>query len=86
MPGARIDICKTPFESNMAKKEERTGTPKKGRQPLRVRLPGFIRDEDVGLGDAVKRLTAAFGIRHCGACQRRAAFLNSRFVLTGRRK
>ena len=26
---------------------------------LRVRLPGFIRDEEIGLGDIVKRVTYA---------------------------
>ena len=26
----------------------------------RVRLPGFVRDQDVGLGDAVSRVTARF--------------------------
>ena len=54
-------------------------------QPHRVRLPGFVSDEDIGLGDAVRRVTHAFGIRPCGGCERRAAALNRRFVVTGRR-
>lgn len=54
--------------------------------PHRLRLPGFIRDEDVGLGDAIKRVTYAFGIPPCGGCKRRAAALNRRFVLAGRAK
>jgi hypothetical protein len=54
-------------------------------QPLRVRLPGFVSDEDIGLGDAIKRVTHAFGIRPCGGCERRAAALNRRFVFTGKR-
>ena len=54
-------------------------------QPARVRLPGFINDEDLGLGDAIKRVTRAVGIRPCGGCERRAAVLNRRWVLTGRR-
>lgn len=51
-------------------------------QPYRVRLPSFIKDEDeeIGLGDVVKRATAAFGIRPCGGCERRAAALNRRLV------
>lgn len=53
-------------------------------QPYRVRLPGFVRDEDVGLGDAIKRVTYAFKIRPCGGCERRAATLNRLFVFTGR--
>jgi hypothetical protein len=44
--------------------------------PLRVRLPGFVRDEDIGLGDVVKRATYSLGIRPCGGCGRRAAALN----------
>jgi hypothetical protein len=44
--------------------------------PYRVRLPGFVNDEDIGLGDAVKRMTYAMGIRPCGGCERRAAALN----------
>ena len=56
------------------------------RSPTRVRLPGFISDEDVGLGDAIKRVTYAFGIKPCGGCERRAAALNRWLVFTGGRK
>ena len=35
--------------------EEKTKTE---RQPYRVRLPGFVSDEDIGLGDAIKRVTS----------------------------
>ena len=42
----------------------------------RVRLPGFVSDEEIGLGDAVKRVTYAMGIRPCGGCERRAAVMN----------
>jgi hypothetical protein len=57
-----------------------------GIRPHRVRLPGFVRDEDIGLGDAIKRVTYALRIRPCGGCERRAAALNRRFVVTGRAK
>jgi hypothetical protein len=43
---------------------------------LRVRLPGFIKEEEVGFGEVVKRATYAFGFRPCGGCQARAAALN----------
>jgi hypothetical protein len=46
------------------------------RQPHRVRLPGFLIDGEIGLGDALKRVTYAVGIRTCGACEKRAASLN----------
>ena len=42
----------------------------------RVRLPGFVSDRDIGLGDAVTRATTYVGIRPCGGCKRRAAALN----------
>jgi hypothetical protein len=50
----------------------------------RVRLPGFITYEEIGLGDAIKRATSYFGIRPCGGCERRAAALNSWLSFTGR--
>jgi hypothetical protein len=50
--------------------------------PVRVRLPGFIKDEDIGLGDAIKRMTYAFGLQPCGGCERRAAALNRWMVFT----
>jgi hypothetical protein len=46
------------------------------RQPHRVRLPGFLIDEEIGLGDAIKRVTYAMGIKPCGGCVQRAAALN----------
>jgi hypothetical protein len=54
------------------------------RQPHRVRLPGFVSDEDIGLGDVIKRATSYFGIRPCGGCESRAAALNRWLVFTRR--
>jgi len=51
-------------------------------EPYRVRLPGFIRDEEIGLGDAVKRVTYAMGVRPCGGCEGRAAALNRWMTFT----
>jgi hypothetical protein len=53
--------------------------------PRRVRLPGFIADEDVGLGDAVKRATSTIGVRPCGGCAKRAEALNRWVTFTGPR-
>ena len=47
-----------------------------GHQPHRVRLPGFIIEEEIGLGDAIKRVTYAIGIKSCGGCEKRADALN----------
>lgn len=53
-------------------------------KPRRVRLPGFLVPDEVGLGDAVKRVTTALGVAPCGGCGRRAESLNRRVVLFGR--
>jgi len=58
---------------------------KKGREPFRVRLPGFVGDEEVGLGEAIKRVTGSVGVRPCAGCNRRAAALD-RWVVVGRRR
>jgi len=55
-------------------------------RPHRVRLPGFITEEDVGFGDVIKRVTSSFGIRPCGGCQRRAEALNRWLIFTGRHR
>ncbi len=55
------------------------------RRPYRVRLPGFISDEDVGLGDVIKRATSTVGIMPCGGCAKRAAALNRWVAFSGRR-
>jgi hypothetical protein len=53
--------------------------------PRRTFLPGFITDEEIGLGDAISRVTSYFGIRPCGSCRRRATALNRWIVFTRRR-
>ena len=62
-------------------KTESGGTPRTG-APFRVRMPGFIKDEEIGLGDAVKRVTYAFGLKPCGGCEQRATSLNRWMVFT----
>ena len=62
--------------------EEKTKDRAVKAQPHRVRLPGFVRDEEIGLGDAVKRMTYALGVRPCGGCEARAAALNRWMVFT----
>jgi len=50
-----------------------------------VRLPGFLIETEVGLGDVVKRATSVAGIRPCGQCLERAASLNRWMAFSGRR-
>lgn len=71
----------------MTNKEKRTAKPKTiepqpDRPPHRVRLPGFLVEEEIGLGDAIQRMTYAMGIRPCGGCQKRAAALNRWMTLS----
>jgi hypothetical protein len=54
------------------------------REPYRVRLPGFISDSEIGLGDVIKRTTYAIGVKPCGGCERRARVLNRWMVFSGR--
>ncbi len=61
-------------------KPEKTATPKSAR----LRLPGFVREEEIGLGDLVSRTASAIGVRPCGGCSRRAAAMN-RWMTVGRR-
>ena len=41
-----------------------------------MRLPGFLIEEEVGLGDLIKKATYAMGIKPCGGCEKRATALN----------
>jgi hypothetical protein len=52
----------------------------------RVRLPRFLTDEDIGLGDVIKRATTAVGIQPCGGCAKRAEALNRWMTFSGRPK
>ncbi|HYJ87640.1 MAG TPA: hypothetical protein VEW46_16375 [Pyrinomonadaceae bacterium] len=67
------------------KKENKEAQDKHERAPYRVRLPGFISDKEVGLGDVIKRATHAVGIKPCGGCASRAAALNRWMVFSGKR-
>lgn len=46
------------------------------RPPYRIRLPAFLLEEEVGLGELLERVTYALGIKPCGGCEKRAAALN----------
>lgn len=68
----------------MTKQNELGNFPKPDEHtPVRVRLPGFVNEEEIGLGDVIKRATAYLGVQPCEGCHRRAAALNRRIVFTG---
>jgi hypothetical protein len=48
----------------------------KEQAPHRIRLPGFLIEKEIGLGDVIKRATSSLGMRSCAGCERRAAALN----------
>ena len=56
--------------------EERKEPIGKIERPHRVRLPGFLIEEEIGLGDVIKKVTYAMGIKPCAGCEKRAAALN----------
>lgn len=64
--------------------EKNTRAARKKQKPINVRLPGFISDKDIGLGDVIKHAISAIGIRPCADCLRRAETLNRWVVFTGR--
>lgn len=66
--------------------DEQAGPPADSnrQKPRQVRLPGFISEEAVGLGDVIKRATAVVGIKPCGGCAQRAEALNRRVQFTSR--
>jgi peroxiredoxin len=53
------------------------------RERHRIKLPGFIVRGEIGLGDVIKRVTSAIGIKPCVGCERRAAFLNRWMAFSG---
>jgi peroxiredoxin len=53
--------------------------------PHRVNLPGFLVKQEIGLGDVIKRVTSAMGIKPCVGCERRAGVLNRWMVFSSTR-
>jgi hypothetical protein len=70
----------------MKKSRQRIDAPDRSNvTTYRVRLPGFINDAEIGVGDVIKRATSYLGIRPCGGCERRAAALNRWMVFARQR-
>jgi peroxiredoxin len=49
----------------------------------RISVPNFLVRQEIGLGDVIKRVTSALGIKPCAGCERRAAVLNRWMVFSG---
>jgi hypothetical protein len=53
----------------------------------KVRLPGFLRDDqELGLGDVIKRAGSLVGAVPCSGCIRRAETMNGWLVFGGSRR
>ena len=50
--------------------------------PAEIRIP--LLREAIGLGDAIRAVTSAVGIKPCAPCKRRAALLNAKLKLIPR--
>jgi hypothetical protein len=81
----RIKPLETPLLRRDQQANDRTQPVAPEHSAFQVRLPGFVTDEQIGLGDVVTRATYAVGIRPCGGCQARAATLNGWVAFVGRR-
>lgn len=57
-------------------RNERNNASAETPEPHRVRLPGFLIEDEIGIGDVIKRATYILGIKSCGGCERRSAILN----------
>jgi hypothetical protein len=64
------------MKGTMNTQEKEESAVKSEHQPHRIRLPGFIKEEEIGLGDVIKRVTYAMGIKPCAGCEKRAVALN----------
>jgi hypothetical protein len=53
-------------------------------KPVQIPVPGLR--SALSVGQAVKRLTSALGVRHCAPCAARARLLDKRAVLVPMRK
>lgn len=49
-------------------------------KPMVIRLPLIRPQQPIGLGDAIKRVTAAVGVKPCAPCQKRAEILNGKVI------
>jgi hypothetical protein len=70
----------------MTKAKDSNDSSDQSEQPShRVRLPGFITDDEIGLGDVIKRATSYIGIKPCDGCDHRAEVLNRWMIFTNRK-
>ena len=64
------------------KKVSKAPQPSAALNPARIRLPGLLVTEEIGMGDAIQHLTSSVGIKPCCGCEGRAAALNRWIVFS----
>ena len=74
---ARVDTAVQPAGDPVRAGEDETAP----RREVRLPIPGIAR-EGIGVGDLVKRMTDAIGLKACRGCERRRRLLN-RWVIKG---
>jgi hypothetical protein len=62
--------------------QEHSSEPETPEPRFKVRLPGFVKDEQIGLGDVITRFTHATGLQPCAGCAGRAQTLNQWVAFT----
>jgi hypothetical protein len=65
----------------MSTDDQQPGNAQREPEPYRVRIPGFISETSIGLGDFTGRAAASMGFQPCGGCARRATALNNWLVI-----
>ncbi|HLJ16668.1 MAG TPA: hypothetical protein VKV15_19380 [Bryobacteraceae bacterium] len=65
-----------PMPMSLTRSQRRPRMPQASPALHRVRLPRFFVEEEIGLGDVIRKTTYAMGIKPCGGCEKRAAALN----------
>jgi len=77
MPGWLINRWQVPGrENNTVNHKTKPRPGKRNTGPYNLHLPGFLIEEQIGLGDAIKHVTYRLGIKPCGGCEKRASRLN----------
>jgi hypothetical protein len=76
-PPSPVVIDSAKHAANLASAQEGTTS-----QPFRVRIPGLVVDEEIGLGDVMKQVSYRIGIKPCGEFEKRAVALNRWIVFS----
>jgi len=83
LAGPEAEVSETAANAPQRSEPASGPPPAETRPPHRLSLPRFLVKHEIGLGDLIKRVTSALGIKPCVGCERRATVLNRWLVLSG---